>query len=104
MAATLLYVTTETAAEAKALGRALVEAKLVACANVHDGSTAIYRWQGEIQEETEAVLILKTREDLIKAATEEIKRRHSYDCPCVIAIPITDGDPDFLNWISKETA
>jgi periplasmic divalent cation tolerance protein len=103
MDATLLYVTAESVSEAKVIGRALVESKLAACANIHAGTTSIYRWDGEIQEDNEAVLILKTRRDLIEKATAEIMRRHSYECPCVIAIPITGGNPVYLNWIMKET-
>jgi len=98
-----LYVTAETAAEAIRIGRALVEARLAACANVLPGMTSIFRWQGEIQEAAEAVLILKTREDLAEAAVERIKALHAYACPCVAVIPVTGGNADFLKWIESET-
>ena len=99
----LLYVTAETAAEAKAIGRALVEARLAACANVLDGMTPIFRWNGEVQEGSEAVLIAKTRSDLVPAATRLIVKAHSYDLPCVVALPIEAGHQPFLDWIGSET-
>jgi periplasmic divalent cation tolerance protein len=49
------------------------------------------------------VLILKTREELIAAAVDHVKALHSYECPCVVAIPLTGGNPDFLKWIENET-
>ena len=99
----LLYVTAETAAEAKAIGRALVEARLAACANVLDGMTPIFRWNGEVREGSEAVLIAKTRSDLVSAATRLIVEAHSYDLPCVVALPIEAGHQPFLDWIGSET-
>lgn len=99
----LLYVTAGSRDEALGIGRVLVERRLAACANVIPETTAIYRWEGEIQEDAEAVLLVKTREDLVAAVTEAVKELHSYDCPCVIALPIAGGSRDFLNWIVKET-
>ena len=98
-----LYVTTETAADAARIGGALVEARLAACANVLPAMTSIYRWQGEVKQSSEAVLIVKTREDLAEAAVDRIKALHSYECPCVVTIPVTGGNPDFLKWIENET-
>lgn len=104
MAATLVYVTAESKDEALRLGRALVEKRLAACANVIPSTTAVYWWEGEIQEGGEAVLIVKTRDDLVGAVTAEIKELHSYDCPCVVALPVTGGNAGFLDWIVKETS
>jgi periplasmic divalent cation tolerance protein len=99
----MIYVTTGSRKEALNIGRALVEARLAACANVIDNVTSIFRWQGEIEEEAEAVLILKTRLDLVDEATAKIKGLHSYDCPCVLSYAIAGGNSDFLDWIVKET-
>ncbi len=65
---------------------------------------SIYRWQGEVCDEGEAVLVAKTREDLVSAATDRIKALHSYDLPCVVSLPISGGNQDFLDWIGAETA
>ena len=99
----MIYVTTGSRKEALDIGRALVESRLAACANVIDNVTSIFRWQGEIEEESEAVLILKTRRALVDEATAKIKDLHSYDCPCVLSYAITGGNPDFREWIVKET-
>ncbi len=103
MAYCLVYMTTETVEEARALGRALVEARLAACANVVPGMIPIFWWDGEVQEGSEAVLIAKTRRDLLDDLTAFVKAEHGYDCPCVVALPIEAGNPDFLDWIGTET-
>lgn len=99
-----LYVTTTDEAEAKRLGRLLVEENLCACANVLGGMTPIFRWQGRIEEGSEAVLIAKTRGALVERVTARLREAHSYDCPCVVALPVAGGNPEFLSWIVEETA
>lgn len=101
--ASLIYMTAADGAAAKALGRALVAARLVACANVIEGMTPIFRWAGEVREDSEAVLIAKTRSSLVGEVTRFVKERHDYDCPCVVALPIAGGNPEFLAWIGAET-
>ncbi len=103
MTAFLVYITSENKAEAKRIGRALVEERLAACANVIDGMTSIYRWQGKVCEDSEAVLIAKTTATRLPALTERVKVLHGYDCPCVAAVPITGGNSDFIDWISAQT-
>ncbi|MFQ5774369.1 MAG: divalent-cation tolerance protein CutA [Kiloniellaceae bacterium] len=100
----LIYITAGDAEEARKLGRALVEARLAACANVLPGITPIYWWEGEVQEGGEVALIAKTRADLVERVIAFVKARHSYDCPCVVALPIAAGNPAFLDWIAAETA
>jgi periplasmic divalent cation tolerance protein len=101
---TLLYVTVGSRDEALGLARAVVEARLAACANILPTVTSVYRWQGNIAEEGETAMILKTRGALLDALTAFIRDRHSYTCPCVVAVPILAGNPDFLSWIDAETA
>ncbi len=99
----LVYITVGTAEEARRIGAALVAERLAACANVIDGMCSIYRWEGKVQNDEEAVLIAKTREDLLDALTERVKALHSYEIPCVVGIPIVGGNADFLDWIGAET-
>ena len=103
MACVLLYVTAGDAEEAAKIGRTLVEERRVACANVIPGVRSIYRWEGAVQDESEAVLIAKTEETRAEAATARIKALHSYDLPCVVVLPLTGGNADFLRWIESET-
>lgn len=99
-----LYVTAASGEEAEQIGRALVEARLAACANILPGMSSIYWWEGKLERASEAVLILKTRADLVEKATEAVKARHSYRCPCVIVLPVEGGNADYLNWLRRETA
>ena len=99
-----MYVTAPSRDEAIAIGRAMVGERLAACANVLDATTSIYHWQGQVEEDAEAVLILKTRKDLVAAATDRIRAAHSYDVPCVVVWDIVGGNPAYLDWIGSETA
>ena len=103
MSATLVYVTASSKDEALNIARTVVEERLAACANVFQPITSIYWWQGKLQEEGETSFILKTRADLVDALTQRVKALHSYTCPCVVALPVAAGNPDFLAWIENET-
>jgi periplasmic divalent cation tolerance protein len=104
MQAMFVYITASSRQEALSIGRAVVGERLAACANVLDGMTSVYWWQQSLQEDGEASLILKTRSDLIERLTARVKQLHSYDCPCVVAMPIVAGNPAYLDWIAGETA
>lgn len=99
----LVYMTASSRDEAKRIGRALVEERLAACANVIDGMESVYWWQGKLTEDREAVLIAKTRADLVPALTERVLALHSYTVPCVVALPLVDGNPAYLAWLGAET-
>lgn len=99
----LLYITASSRDEAWKIGRALVEERLAACANVIDRMESVYWWQGKLTEDREAVLIVKTRAELVEAATARVKALHSYTVPCVVALPILDGNPAYLEWLQAET-
>ncbi len=103
MESCLCYVTCGSREEAVAIAREVVERRLAACANIIDGLTSIYRWEGSVHEDPEVLLLLKTRRDLAEALTEAIVALHSYDCPCVTVLPITGGNRDYLAWIASET-
>ena len=98
----LIYVTASSKSEAITLGQSAVKSRQAACANVLGDSTSIYWWEGEIQTDTETILILKTTSDKLEDLISNLKKIHSYECPCVIAIEIKNGNSDFLNWISHE--
>lgn len=98
-----VYVTAASREEALKIVRTVVEERLAACANVIDGVTSIYHWQGEVEEEREVALMLKTRLSLFDALEARIRTLHSYACPCIVAWPIVAGSPDYLAWIAAET-
>jgi len=103
MEAVFLYVTAKDRAEALLIGRVLVEERLVACVNVLDGVRSLYWWEGKVQEEDEALFVAKTRAGLVDTVVARVKQLHSYEVPCVVALPVAAGNPDFLDWISAET-
>jgi len=98
-----VYVTASDADEAKEIGRQLVEERLAACANILPGAISIFRWQGKLEEASEAVLILKTTEQKLETLIARAKALHSYDCPCIEALPVVEGNRDFLEWVVRET-
>ena len=98
-----VYMTTGTQEEARRIGRALVEARLAACVNIISGMNSIYWWEGELQDDNETVLIAKTREELLADLIDKVKAMHSYECPCVVALPIEAGNPAYLDWLARET-
>ncbi len=97
-----IYITVKDEAEARKIGRALVEEKLAACVNIHP-INSIYRWRGEILEEDELALEVNTRTELTSAVINRVKALHSYEVPCIISSPIIDSNPDYLKWIDEST-
>jgi len=103
MNAMMIYITTKDAEEAETIGNALVEERLVACVNILSPIRSIYRWKGAIERENEAVLIAKTKDTLIEKVIARVRALHSYEVPCIEAIPIVKGNPAYLQWIDDET-
>ena len=103
MEARFVYVTCKNKEEAQIVGEAVVRDRLAACANILAGMSSIYWWKGELVMEQEAVLIFKSREELMEKLIEKVKAVHSYAVPCVVALPILEGNPDYLQWIAQET-
>ena len=99
MQVNFVYITAGSKDEARSIGKALVEGKLAACVNIIDPMHSIYMWEGELQEETEVVMIAKTTDRQVEELIETVKSLHSYDCPCVLAMPVSTGNPHFLDWI-----
>jgi periplasmic divalent cation tolerance protein len=96
----LVYITAGNKAEAEAIARAALDKGLAACANILEQAHSLFRWEGRLESGPETVLLLKSRLDLFPALREEARRLHSYTTPCIVALPILDGDRDFLDWIN----
>ncbi len=95
----LIYVTTAGADEAIGIAETVVTERLAACANILNGAISIFHWEEKLRRETEAVLILKTTEEKTSSLTARIKELHSYECPCIVVLPIEGGNSEFLKWI-----
>jgi len=100
----MIYVTASSRAEAKTIARALVDERLVACANILGEATSVYRWQGKVEEAQEIVLIAKTKRALADKAVARITALHSYDVPCAVVYDMSAGSPAYLSWLAQETA
>ncbi len=98
----IVYVTCKDREEALRIGEAAVEERLAACANVIPGMKSVFFWEGKLERADEAVLLLKTRKALVGKLTERVKELHSYEVPCVVALPVVGGNEDYLEWVSKE--
>jgi periplasmic divalent cation tolerance protein len=94
----LLYVPCGSEDEALGLARALVETRLIACANLHP-IRSVYTWEGRVVDEAEVVLLAKTTVAQAAAAEAEIRRRHSYEVPCLLRLPTAGVNADYLAWI-----
>lgn len=101
----LVYITTKNKKEAKSIGKKLVEERLAACVNIIDGMESIYWWKDEIQQAQECVLIAKTPYHNVKELTDRVKEMHSYDCPCIISLQLTEqeGNQEYQHWILENT-
>ena len=97
-----VYMTAGSKKEARKIGQMLVESRLAACVNILDNMNAIYRWEGRLQDDEETVMIAKTRADRVSELIEKVKAMHSYDCPCIVCLPIENGNPAFLEWVANE--
>jgi periplasmic divalent cation tolerance protein len=103
MELSLVYITASSRVEAEEIGAELVDNRLAACVNIFEKMTSIYRWEGKIHKDSETVLIAKTRTELVDKLITSVRALHSYTVPCIISLPVTGGNPGFLNWIENET-
>ncbi|MEP9351975.1 divalent-cation tolerance protein CutA [Xanthobacter sp. KR7-65] len=98
----LVYTTFPSLDDAETTGRALVEAGLVACANILPGMVSLYRWEGRTERGDEVVMLLKTTAGHAAAVVEAVRARHPYELPAIVVLPIAGGLPAYLDWIAGE--
>ena len=92
--------TTDTEELAMQIAAKLVEKKIAACAQVSGPITSIYEWKGKIENTREWYCVIKTRKNLYQEVEEAIKALHPYEVPEIIALPILEGNKDYLDWIT----
>jgi periplasmic divalent cation tolerance protein len=97
-----IYMTVGNKEEARKIGKELVTTRLAACVNILDNMNSFYRWEGKIQDDTEVVMIAKTTQEQVAELIKKVESMHSYDCPCIVSLPITGGHQPFLEWIAGE--
>ncbi len=97
------FVTVSSKEEAERIAYTLVHDQLAACVNILSPIQSIYRWEGDIQNDVELMLVIKTRRALFDDVSECVHRLHSYEKPEVIAVPIEAGDAPYLSWVRDTT-
>jgi periplasmic divalent cation tolerance protein len=100
----LILNTTDTPELGQKIASALVEAREAACVNIISGIRSIYTWQGKVCDEGECLLLIKSSAEKFEAVRATIRHLHSYDVPEIIAVPITAGDPHYLDWLASSIA
>jgi len=101
--ALVVMVTAPSGGKAAEIARALVEERLAACGNVLPGLRSLYRWEGKVQDDAEALLLLKTTRDRFEALRARLLSLHPYQVPEVIALPVEAGHAAYLEWIAAST-
>ena len=99
----VVLVTCGSEEEASRIARSLVEDQLAACVNLISPVRSIYRWEGKIWDEKEWVLLIKTARGRFQELEKRVKSLHSYSVPEIIAIPIIEGEPSYLEWLREMT-
>lgn len=83
------------------LGRSLVEERLAACANLIDGVRSVYRWDGRVEEDDEALALIKTTRGRVDELEARVRELHPYDEPEVVALPVEAGSRSYLEWVAS---
>ena len=99
----IIYTTIDNEQEARKIANFLVEEQIVACVNIISNIESIYRWKGQIEEEKEIIIIAKTTDENVRKTITRIKELHNNEVPDIIAIPVIDGNNDYLDYIKRET-
>jgi periplasmic divalent cation tolerance protein len=99
----LVYITCP-AAEAPALAEALVQQRLAACVNALPAVRSVYRWQGQVEQADETLLIAKTSRARYAALEDEVRRLHPYELPEIVAVHVAGGLPAYLQWVVDSTS
>lgn len=99
----LVFVTAPGAEIGARIARTLVEERLAACVNVVSGVRSVYRWEGKIEEETEVLLIAKTRAGCCEALAGRVREIHPYALPEILALPVVGGSEPYRAWVTAET-
>jgi periplasmic divalent cation tolerance protein len=98
----LVYITTSSEKESTLIGKKLVEERLAACANIIPEIKSFYWWNGNMEEDHESVLIVKTLTKNLERIIIRVKELHSYENPCVVAFSIKAGSKEYLEWVENE--
>lgn len=97
----MAFVTVPDDQMARTLAKGLLEKKLAACVNIIPNIKSVYEWEGKIEEDSELILMIKTRTSRVDDVAQYVREHHSYDVAEVISTPIVNGNPPYLDWIGQ---
>lgn len=99
----IVLVSMPDAEKASSLAKDLVEKRLAACVNVLEGVRSFYRWKGEICQDPEVLLIIKTRRESLGALIQTVRSLHPYELPEILALDVAGGLSEYISWLKEET-
>jgi periplasmic divalent cation tolerance protein len=98
----IVYITTSGISESKKIAKKLLEDKLACCINIIPSVESMYLWKGKIEEDSESIMVVKTKSILVEEVIKFVEFVHSYETPCVLEITVNNGSNNYLKWIEKE--
>lgn len=98
----VVFSTCATEEEAAKLARLLVDARVAACVTVVPGARSVYRWQGAVESAAECLLIIKSSRQRFEGLRLAMEKAHAYDVPELVAVPVLDGAPNYMNWLDSQ--
>ncbi|MGB7968837.1 MAG: divalent-cation tolerance protein CutA [Methanobacterium sp.] len=98
----IVYITTSGNLESKEIAKRLLENKLACCVNIIPSVESMYLWKGKIEEESESIMVVKTKTTLVKEVIKMVEHVHSYETPCILEITVNDGSNNYLKWMETE--
>ena len=98
----VVYITTSGVSESKKIAKTLLEEKLAACINIIPSIESMYLWEEKIEEDSESIMLVKTRSSLVNEVIKRVEYIHTYKTPCILEITVNNGSKKYLKWLETE--
>ena len=98
----IVYITTSGVLESRKIARNLLEEKLASCINIIPSIESNYLWKGTIEENSESIIFVKTKSELVGKVIKRVEQFHSYEIPCILEISVNSGSDNYLKWMESE--
>ena len=98
----IVYITTSGISESKKIAKHLLKDKLACCINIIPSVESIYLWEGKIEEDSESIMLVKTKSVLVDEVIKRVEHVHSYETPCILEITVNKGSDNYLEWMETE--